>query len=298
MIAAAAILLAPAAAATPDTIRPQALWNSGADAVWAVPCAGQGDVDADCTALETRRGTRTSPLGTGYLPPRVGGVKVLWRRRTGERGPDLVVLGAPGGSSGCVDVFAVVFGTGTSPRVQKLQPCRDDEITVFTRDGAASTDMAFAVGGLRGAPNAATATVFLPLRWDGRRFALDRAALTARARDADDDALRFTAVADSLTLAAAHDDDVVAHWSQPAVTALLGLMVTGRADRARVILDRTWPAPFDDRTKATVPAPGKEAFWRELCRAAVRHAMWRDLDLDRLPHAALVEGGAREAAQP
>lgn len=293
MILAVAATLALAGAPPPRPIRPTPLWSSGDRSVWAVSCAGRGDVTPDCTALEARSGARRDPLGEGYLPPRRHGVRVLWSRRPGESGPDLIVVGSPGGSGGCVDVFAIVSVPRGPPRVQKLQPCRDDEITAFTRGGAAAADIVFATGDIRGAPNAATSTVLLPLRWNGVRLAVDRAALAARAQDADDDGLRIVATADSLALAVAHEDDVSAHWARPAVTALLGLMVTGRADRARAILDQTWPAPLDDRTLVTVPAHGKEAFWRELCRGVIGNSMWRSLALARLPHAELVEAGAR-----
>lgn len=296
--AAAALLLGAAAPPSPGDatsprrivrVEPHSLWSSPAASIWVVRCTeGDGDLD-QCAGLELRSGGTRRMLGQEYLVSANG---LLWRARPGVAGPDALVFGSRGGSDGHVELFAV-SQRGGSVRVQALAPDHTDEPEVVVRDGRAAFDARFSFGGLGvGGSNASTASVPVPVAWRGGRFQVDLTELRRRSLGPEDDDLREAASRQSLGDALDDAGAVRGDALQPAVQALAGLMLYGRADRARALLHAAWPKVAAGSPVVLTPAPGEQAFWTLLCGEAVRNAMWAEIDMDRIPHAELIRAGA------
>lgn len=101
-----------AGAALAGPFDPGPLWQDGRNAARTIPCFGPGDYEAGkCLALQVQSATGPSTLGQGYIE-----VKVLWSKKPGQAGPDLILLGDYGGSGGNADLYAIGF----SPKLRAL----------------------------------------------------------------------------------------------------------------------------------------------------------------------------------
>ena len=298
MIAAAALALtALSSSASLDVvdhlpaIAPHRIWNSPRGSIWVTPCQHTDAGPGECVGLQVRRGGERRLLGQGYLPV---AADVLWRGGAGVAGPDVVVFGDFGGSNGCEQLFAVSF-TASAVRSRKLEPCHSPPLPVTVRRGRAMTELMFPAGGPAvGGANATTAGVQVPVVWRDGRFQVDLAEITARSRGPDDLAVREAAVRASLDEAVEREKgEVVGDALRPAVQALFGLMLYGRADEARTLLHASWPVTLVSTTPFTTrPVPGEELFWRKLCGAAVRNPLWAEIGMDRIPNSDLIRAGA------
>ena len=286
----AALALSPSNA---FTARP--IWSSGARSVWSVPCTGPGDYDVGCAGAELRIGDRRIRLGQGYLSQRVNGVRVLWARKPGQFGPDLVVLGNPGGSGGDADILTI--RSMASGHVERLSFEDADTTRVTVHRGRAAFDLEYAIGAFPTGAHASRVDVPIPLVWTGKSFDVDFMTLKNRIFDEEDMRVRRATVTQVMTDALAVDEDHSGDVQVAAVQALAGLMLSGRADLAHVVLREAWPRdPNADETSTKLP--GAEPFWAALCGAITRETLWTRFDLARLPHADLIEAGARSAPRP
>jgi hypothetical protein len=233
-------------------------------------------------------------VGEGYAS-----VDLIWQRRAGAAGPDLVVRGNSGGSAGDADIFALDFAHGT---VRKLNLNRGDTVTASGGDGPLRLEVPFVVGYFNGAPHAQDTVVAVPFVWVDGDLRLDIDALAARPFSQGELRFRELAVREELTHRAQNlFPATTLYVSGPhpqggtpvTVYALLDLILAGRADAARTLLHRAWPWRYDG---GRVPYGGEDAFWASLCRAISQREHWRKFGFDRLPHADLIEASARAPA--
>lgn len=281
-----------AVSAAPQQVGP--LWTKGDWVVAVAPCTHILDHSEYCRGIQVRRGAIVEELGEGY-----SAVKLLWTRRPGAEGPDLLVRGDWGGSGGLADLFAISL----EPRltVRKLSMEHADWVTADGAGRVLRFDAPFTIPYFNGAPNSNTTTNHLPMRWLGGDFAVDLGTLTGRSYSQGE--LRFR------ELAIRHE---LSRWASDAypsarlfppearagtpvtVHALTDLMLAGRADLAKELLDRTWPR---SPSEGGLPMGGKERFWNALCRAFIENRAYKMFGLSRLPNSALIEASAAVARQ-
>lgn len=257
-------------------------------------CPATLDGDEFCRAIEIRRGGKVDKLGAGYIR-----ASLLWTGDGRGNGPDAIVRGDYGGSGGEADLFAISLSHGLA--IQKLSGGRIDGVHIdHVRNARRGTplrfDLPFGIGYFNGAPNAGETIVPIPMRWANGNFAVDMEVLTAR-RFATDD-LRFRQTAINYELNRWANDSYPAkrlfppgaNGGTPVTTqALADLMLTGHADRARMMLHKGWPR---SRERGEVVMPGEDGFWNALCAKVVHNQHWQRLGLNSLPHADLIEASA------
>jgi|GEM_PF-4075296 len=268
-------------------------------------CPATLDSDKFCRAIEIRHGSKADKLGAGYTR-----VSLLWTGNGQVNGPDAVVRGDYGGSGGEADLFAISLSHG--PAIQKLSGGRIDSVRIDSahtdtphiasahiarRVTPLRFDLPFGIEYVNGAPNAGETIIPIPMRWTNGNFAVDMKALTARNFPAGD--LRFREIAIGHELNRWTNDSYpakrlfppVANGGTPVTTqALADLMLTGHADRARMMLHKSWPR---SPGRGDIAMPGEDAFWNALCNKVVHNEHWRRFGLNRLPHADLIEASAR-----
>lgn len=268
------------------------IWSASGAVVAVVPCGWNAESDEHCRAVEVRRGGKVERAGEGYMT-----VTRLWRCGPGESGPDLLLRGDSGGSGGLADLIAITVSPGLE--VRRINMAYADAVTAGSEGGVLRFDAPFAISYFNGAPNSSTTVIPLPIRWIGGDFALDLGALTGRSFSPGD--LRFRELAVRVELRRWASDEYPSPRLFPpearagtpvTVHALLDLMLAGRADQARDLLDRTWPRAGAPRGPEM---GGKDAFWSALCRAVIENQEYKRFRLSRLPHAALIEAGAAGA---
>ena len=262
-------------------------------AVVAVARCGPGLEFADsCRAIDVIRGGKVDRLGEGYSK-----VTLLWRRESGANGPDLLVRGDWGGSGGVTDLYAISLEPVLA--VRKLSMEYGDWVTADSAAGALSFDAPFLVRYFNGAPNSNTTTIHLPMRWVDGDFAVNLGALTARSFSPGE--LRFRELAVRHELSRWASDTYPsprlfppqANGGTPVTAhALADLMLAGRADLAKELLDRTWPRSRDG---GGGQMDGKEEYWSALCRTVTGNRDYERFGLSRIPHSALIEAGAARA---
>jgi hypothetical protein len=239
-------------------------------------------------------------LGGGYMT-----VKLLWSRKAGTSEPDALVLGDYGGSGGDADLFAVTVSPSLS--TLKLGGERFDEVTVRPDPGPLRLNLPFDIEYFNGAPHAGAITVPIPVRWAGDDFAVDLTEMTSRTYSQSE--VDFRALAMREELAAWARDNLPPDVRDPfpqrlyppmacsgtPVTALgiIEMMLSGHADQARKLLDRAWPRAWNDGARRL---GGEQDFWTDLCKAVTKNPFWQRFGLARLPHADLIELGAKGVA--
>lgn len=278
MIALAAAL---ALAATPRPDVGDTLWRSPAATLAIGSCAGWPEPGPDCKTLELWSRRPPVVLGSEY-----GYVNVLWRSHDGSA-PPIVVYGGGGGSAGCGDIISV-WRDRRHVRRQVFRGCHTDGALVVASPHGLRLLLPITVAGLRNGSNADTIVLPLPLGWTPEGFALDPRLYGSGPDDAVEEAVAAAAVRDSLALAARDVDyGSPGYTAAGAATALVELMLRGKAPEARHLLDQAWPG-------APGPLGDKQAFWRTLCASLANDDLWRTLRLaERLPHAEVIEAGAR-----
>ena len=265
------------------------LWQKGDAAILVTSCTSDIENDTSCRGLALRQGGRVEPLGRGYMS-----AKLLWSRKAGGAGPDVLVLGDSGGSGGYGDLFAVTFSP--KPAVAKYAGERLDSVKVDPSPGPLRFTLPFDIEFFNGAPHAGAVIVPIPTIWRNGGFAADMPNLLARNFSASELDFRLLALREELN-----------RWSQDAypaatlyppqsnrgtpvtVTALLEMILTGHADQARTLLHRAWPRSNGNLAR---PMGGEDAFWKAICQAVLREPLWQRLRLDRLPDADVVEAAA------
>ena len=269
---------------------PQPLLQSAGGEIIITECPPGGDDDPFCRAVAASGPEGQVRLGGGYMQ-----VSLLWAHKSDPGQPDALVLGDYGGSGGRADLYAVTFTPHLSYR--RIGGERFDSVTVDETPGPLRLSLPFDVEFFNGAPHAGAIVVPLPVIWSDGDFALDFAQLTHRTYSPSEFDFRVLAV--GAELAAWQDKAYPAKHLYPpeavggtpvAATALVEMMLTGHADQARDLLDRSWPR---DREQADKPVEGKAAFWAALCKAVVEEQSWKRFRLDRLPHADLIELAAQ-----
>ncbi len=262
------------------------LWHAGSRRVEAGPCGEGYDAPGACLALWAVDGSKRTALGGGYIV-----VKRLWARAKVYAGPDVLVMGDYGGSGGNADLLAVSFGPKVS--VRKLSGDRISDANVDSSTGAMRYNLPFVIAGFNGAPHAGDVDVSLPLRWSKGDFMLDLKTLTGRVFTPED--VRFRELAVRQELGRWYEDSYPAQGLFPPVAnggtsvtvqALTDMMLSGHADAAYTLLQKTWPQ------RDGKPVLGEEAFWKALCHALVRNGRWKQFDLSRLPKAKVIEKAA------
>lgn len=276
------------AAAAPQPLGP--LLQGPGGAIIITGCPPGGDHDETCRAIAASGPDGPVTMGSGYMQ-----VSLLWSQTASSGEPNALVLGDYGGSGGKADLYAVTFAPQLAYRRNGGE--RFDSVTVSKAPGPLHLSLPFDVEFFNGAPHAGAIVVQLPVIWTGDDFAVDLARLTSRTYSAGEFDFRVLAV--GAELAAWQDKAYPAKRLYPpeavggtpvAATALVEMMLTGHADQARDLLDRSWPR---DREQADKPAEGKTAFWAALCKAVVQEPSWTRFGLGRLPHADLIERAAK-----
>jgi hypothetical protein len=283
--------------ASAATSQPQplgTLWTDGKASVEVLPCEPHANYDVHCRGFGLRRDGKLDRVGEGYMS-----VDLVWKRRSGAAGPDLVVRGNSGGSAGDADIFALDLARGT---VRKLSLNRGDTVTASPAPGPLRLEVPFVVGYFNGAPHSQDSVVAVPFTWADGDLRLDVEALARRTFSPGELRFRELAVREELRHRVQDLSPATALYlsgSHPqggtpvTVHALLDLMLAGRADAARALLHRAWPWRYDG---GRTPYGGEEAFWADLCRAVSQRDDWRKYGFDRLPHADLIEAAARAPA--
>ncbi len=271
---------------------PGPLWHDGQNTAQTVYCTKGCDCDPQkCLALQVQSAKGPSMLGQGYIQ-----VKVLWAKKPGEAGPDLILLGGYGGSGGNSDLFAVRFSPELS--VRKVNAELKTEITVSDPDNHPRFNWPFAFNDF-GSAHAAYTVVPLPIDSASGDFVLDYPALVSRSFSDNDLDFRELAIQEELSRWARDSYPATSlapgpmSYGLPVTANALGdLMLSGHADIARRILHEAWPR---DREHMDVAMGGEDHLWAELCRKLVRGEQWRQFDLDRLPHADMIQVAAKSS---
>jgi len=289
------VLLAIALLAVPSTAsgQPQALgnlWQSPRGSVLLTECPPGVDHDEYCRAVEVRSREGVVKLGDGY-----DRVRLLWTRKGSGSGPEALVLGDYGGSGGSADLFGIYF----SPRIgfRKIGGDRFDTVTVRAKRAGFHLSLPFNIEFFNGAPHAGAILLPLPVLWTNDDFAIDLDELTRRTYSSSELDFRALAIREELE-AWARDKFPAPRLYPPqardgtpvTATALVEMMLSGHADQAQDLVDRAWPVQSEHGDK---PLGGKSDFWAALCQAVVRQPSWKRFSLARLPHAELIEQGAR-----
>lgn len=171
-----------------------------------------------------------------------------------------------------------------------------DAVEVTDSNGTFGFDLPFSISMFNGASHADDTMVPLPIVWEAGNFALNLKELESRSYSKQDIHFRELAIRYELNRWA--EDSYPATDLYPVKTtggtpvtaqALTELVLSGRADLARQILHKNWPASFND---GAVPMGGETRFWSSLCKAIVSNDDWRRFQLTRLPHSAEVEKAA------
>ncbi|WP_305172884.1 hypothetical protein [Sphingomonas aurea] len=186
---------------------------------------------------------------------------------------------------------------GRDVQVRTLSGERMDSATVTPGKSGPRITLAFDIEFFNGAPHAGAIIVPLPVRWANGDFALDLPALIRPAPSPAQANARVAAMTHELRewLAARQNPAVLYPPEAPSGTpitakALVEAMLSGHADLARTMLDRSWP-----RRNGGSPG-GKERFWADLCHAVRAQPLWQRFGLGRLPHADLIVAGAEHRA--
>lgn len=271
------------------------IWTNGRGSVVVTTCPPGGDTNDTCRAVEVRRGPVIDKLGGGYIE-----VNVLWTRPPGASGPDLLIFGDDGGSGGDGDLFAVTLTPAFGVRKFSGERMTSAAVHPGPHGEPLKVDLAFDIEFFNGGSHADATIVPLPVQWQRGDFALDLKRLTGRTFSPGE--LDFQALAIRSELDRwSQDYDPTARLFPPesrfgspvTVRALVGMMLAGHADQARQLLDRSWPSS-PGRTDRKLGGEG--AFWSALCTAVVRHPLWQRFDIGRVPHADLIDAGAKAAA--
>jgi hypothetical protein len=204
-------------------------------------------------------------------------------------------LGDYGGSGGDADLFAICLSS--KPAFRKSGGERYDTVRVHSGRGPLRLTLPFDLEYFNGAPHAGAIIVPVPVVWTGDDFVVDLAAMTRRTYSTNERDFRALAMAEELRMWA--EDKYPAQRLYPpearvgtpvTATAMVEMILSGHADQARALLDRAWPRQWDHRDR---PIGGEAAFWAALCQAVLNEPIWKRFGLDRLPHADLVEMGAK-----
>jgi hypothetical protein len=283
-----ALLMASPAAAEYHPQPLGVLWHKGNAAILVTSCKTEIGDDPFCHGLALRKGGKVRQLGGGYLRARL-----LWSRKAGGAGPDVLVLGESGGSGGYGELFAVTFSP--KPAVAEYSEERLDMVEADPSAGPLRLTLPFDIEYFNGAPHAGAVIVQIPTIWRNGDFAADMPALLARHFSASEIDFRVLALREEL--AGWAEDAYPAGSLYPpqssggtpvTVRALLEMILSGHADQARMLLHNAWPRSHQRTDR---PLGGEEAFWKALCQGVVREPLWKRLRLSRLPHADIVEGG-------
>lgn len=274
---------------------PGELWQHGKSSIETVRCApDRRDASEHCLAIRVASGTSHVLAGDGYE-----WVDLLWTRKPGRTGPDVVVLGNAGGSGGIADLIAISFSP--HPKLWKIPVAPGDAVTLRSGKKAVCLNLPFGIGRLNGASHADTTYVSIPVCWSSGAFVLDDKALAARRFTDDDLRFRDVAIRHELGWVAAEAFPANAFYPVKStkgtpitIRALADLMLTGHADVARDLLHRNWPRTHEDRR---IPMRGEDRFWALLCRNIIQHHDWTFFHLDRLPHAEVIAEGAKSATE-
>ncbi len=273
------------AQAQPDRL----LWRGATGEIKVTSCVPGGDHDDSCRALVAKTRDGEVQLGSGYIV-----AKLLWTAKGGRKEPAVLVLGDFGGSGGDADLFAVRFSPKLSFR--KINGERVDAAAVRPGPGPLHFTLPFDIEFFNGASHAGAILFPLPMRWEKQDFAVDFAGLTKPTFSESEMAYRELAVSEELDAWAEANSPAPRLYPPEArlgtpvtVTAMLELIMSGHADQARALLDRSWPR---DRARTDRRLGGEADFWAALCQALVRHPYWKRFALSRLQHADLIERGA------
>lgn len=273
--------------AQPQPLGP--LWRDSHGSVVLTECPEGGDHDAGCRAVELRSAGAVTKLGAGYMR-----VKLLWARKGHERGPNALLLGDYGGSGGNSDLFAVT--TAPAPRFRKLGGERYDTVEARSVNGALRLTLPFDVEFFNGAPHSGAIIASLPAVWTGRDFAVDLRALTRRTYSASERSFRVLAIREELRGWAGDKYPTPRLYppqsrngTQVTATAMIEMILSGHADQARDVLDRSWPRQWEHSDR---PLGGQADFWAALCQQVLNEPNWERFGLARLPHADIVRRGA------
>jgi hypothetical protein len=255
-------------------------------------CPLGGDHDEHCRAVEVHRGKETVKLGGGYVE-----VEILWTRTGNAGGPDLLLLGNDGGSGGDGDLFAVTLSSPVS--VQRLRGERYTSVRARMTSTPLILDMPFDIEYFNNASHADAIIVPFPVRWAGGDFVADLREMTRRTYSTGELSVRTIAVRNELHGWASDRYPTTRLYPPEARAAtpvtgrvLVEMLLSGHADQARDLLARAWP---HDPAQSDKPLGGQEDFWAAICAAVVRQPSWQRFGFARLPHAALIEQGARGA---
>jgi hypothetical protein len=273
-------------------VRTEQLWHQGKDSIAVVPCEpGRSDDPDHCLALQISNGTNRSIIGDGYAWARL-----IWARKPGQNGPDVVAIGDKGGSSGGAELIAVSLSP--RPAIWKRDVAPSDLVSVVPGHKTLCLGLPFGIGRFNGASNAETTYVSIPVCWSAGRFVLDSKALAAQSFPDGD--LRFREVAIFYELNRWSSDLFPATNLYPnnkglatpvTVRALADLMLSGHADVAHQILHRNWPKT---REHLDVAMGGEKEFWTALCRLITQNPNWGYFHLDQMPHADVISHAAAQ----
>jgi hypothetical protein len=265
------------------------LWRKGDAAILVTQCKSDSDTDTSCRGLALRTGGRTKPLGGDYMRARL-----LWSRTSTGAGLDALVIGESGGSGGYAELFAVTLSP--KPAVAKYASERLEGMKAAASAGPLHIDLPFDIEFFNGAPHAGAVAVPIPTIWRNGNFAADMSALLTRHFTANEIDFRVLALREELNGWA--EDAYPAETLYPpqsnggtpvTLRTLLEMILTGHGDQARALLHSAWPRSHQRTDR---PLGGEETFWKMLCRAVVREPLWKRLELNRLPHADIIETGA------
>jgi hypothetical protein len=275
--------------AEPQALGP--LWQGAPGSILLTECPSGGDHDEYCRAITVSGHDGQVKLGAGYTH-----VSLLWSQTRDPKAPGALVLGDYGGSGGRADLYAVTF----SPKLtyRKIGGERFDTVTVGKGPGPLHLSLPFDIEFFNGAPHAGAVTLPLPVIWTGGDFAVDLDELTRKTYSASEFHFRVLAVSAELQVWAQNAYPAQRLYPPEAgggtpvtVTALVEMMLSGHADRARDLLDRSWPSEMGQGGKLL---EGKSDFWAALCQAVVKEPSWTRFGLHRLPHADLIEQGSKQ----
>lgn len=268
------------------------LWRSGRGSIIQTECP-PGEKDDYCRAIKVQRDSKMVDLGWGYMV-----VTLLWSRKAEVDGPDVILLGDYGGSGGNADLIAITLSPNVS--VRKLSGERFNSVAVRQKSETLRLSVPFDIEYFNGASHARSITVPLPAIWAGNDFALDFAEMTNRVYSASELGIRLVAMRAELNVwakinyPAQHLYPPEARNGTPATAlVIVEMMLSGHADQAHKLLDRAWPR---DRNQPDRPLGGENEFWTALCKEVTKNPFWRHFGLAKLPHADLIESGARAAA--
>jgi hypothetical protein len=172
------------------------------------------------------------------------------------------------------------------PPTQLITMRHTEMLTVTTVGGLPRFNMNFDIEHFN-APNVLTSSAGMPMYWSGRDFAVDLGSLPSALPDKTQLATWEEAARAELSgwsfSSYSGRGNMSSAAAQKTVSTLLSLILSGHADLARNFLARAWP----------VGMGGQDVYWHDLSDRIVKHRLWQQFALDRIPNANLVIDAAR-----